>query len=117
MLNVQVEIFMATEPILTGLPELLTMRTAPASKVQLPVHPSKVTPEPPSHGVGKFFGAGRAVSAYPTDTSTPPAAWAGEVIPTTPIMASAAAAAAATTRITPSWASPQPDKTCLFGLM
>src|SRR5579884_4552585 len=98
MLNVQVEIFMATESIRTGLAELLTTRTAPASKVQLPVHPSKVTPAPPSHGVGKFTAAARAVSAYPTDTSTPPAACAGAAMLTTPIMASAAAAAAATVR-------------------
>src|SRR5207237_508869 len=55
-----------------GPPELLTIRTAPASYSQLPGRqPRKVTFGDPDHGVGKLPISARRLSAYPTKTPIP----------------------------------------------
>src|SRR6185437_4339354 len=96
MSNVQVPTFTTTEFTVTASGALLTMRTAPASKVQFGVQPLKTTDGEPSHGVGKLAGFARRYAAYPTKTCTLAAAKAGAAgSATTPISASAAASNAA----------------------
>src|SRR2546429_5205124 len=63
---------MLTSLTVTGPPELLTIRTAPASDWRLPGRQAgKVTFGDPDHGVGKLPMSGRRLSASPTKTPIP----------------------------------------------